>query len=66
MRSRQKPVADIEIGRLSTTLTHLGNISHHLKRDVRFDPATETFNGDKEANAMLRKRYRKGYELPKV
>ena len=66
MRSRQKPHADIEIGRLSTTLTHLGNISHHLKRDVKFDPATETFNGDNEANAMLRKQYRKGYELPNV
>jgi predicted dehydrogenase len=66
MRSRQRPNADIEIGRLSTTLTHLGNISHHLKRDVVFDPATETFNGDKQANALLRKRYRTGYELPKV
>ena len=66
MRSRQRPHADIEIGRLSTTLTHLGNISHHLKRDVKFDPSTETFNGDKEANVLLRKRYRKGYELPKV
>jgi predicted dehydrogenase len=66
MRTRRKPHADIETGRLSTTLTHLGNISHHLKRDVVFDPKAENFGGDKQANALLRKAYRKGYELPKV
>ncbi|MBI4873218.1 MAG: Gfo/Idh/MocA family oxidoreductase [Acidobacteria bacterium] len=66
MRSRQRPNADIEIGRLSTTLCHLGNIVHHLKRDVRFDPATETFPGDKQANALLGKSYRPAYPLPKV
>lgn len=66
LKSRQRPNADIEIGRLSTTLTHLGNISHHLQRDIRFDPKTETFPDDKDANSRLRKQYRKGYELPKV
>jgi predicted dehydrogenase len=66
MRSRKRPNADIETGRLSTTLCHLGNISHHLKRDVLFDPASESFGSDKAANAMMVKRYRKGYELPKV
>jgi len=53
IKSRQRPNADIEIGRLSTTLCHLGNIVHHLKRGVRFDPATETFPGDAEANTLL-------------
>jgi predicted dehydrogenase len=66
LKSRQRPNADIEIGRLSTTLCHLGNIVHHLKRDVRFDPATETFPGDQQANAMLTKSYRAAYPLPKV
>ncbi|MCC6586228.1 MAG: Gfo/Idh/MocA family oxidoreductase [Bryobacterales bacterium] len=66
LKTREMPHADIEIGRLSTTLTHLGNISHHLGRDIRFDPKTETFGHDKEANGRLRKEYRKGYELPKV
>lgn len=66
MRTRERPHADIEIGRLSTTLTHLGNISHHLKRDVKFDPHNENFGSDKEANARLSKRYRKGYDLPRV
>jgi predicted dehydrogenase len=66
IKSRELPHADIERGRLATTLCHLGNIAHHLRRSVIFDPATETFNGDKEANARLTKTYRKGYDLPKV
>ena len=47
-------------------LCHLGNISYKLHRDVHFDPKTETFPGDKEANKLLTKEYRAGYELPKV
>ncbi|HKW97611.1 MAG TPA: Gfo/Idh/MocA family oxidoreductase [Bryobacteraceae bacterium] len=66
MRSRQQPNADVELGRLSTTICHLGNITTHLKRDVRFDAKAENFGADKEANAYLTKRYRAPYELPKV
>ncbi len=66
MKSRKAPNADIEIGRLSTTLCHLGNVSVRLKRDVTFDPKSETFGSDSEANALLKKSYRKGFELPKV
>jgi predicted dehydrogenase len=66
VKSRKRPNADVEIGRLSTTLCHLGNISHHLRRDIRFDPKTETFANDKEANAYLTKQYRAPYTLPKV
>ncbi|HZT32287.1 MAG TPA: Gfo/Idh/MocA family oxidoreductase [Bryobacteraceae bacterium] len=66
VKSRQRPNADVEIGRLSTTLCHLGNIVYHLGRDVRFDPQTETFGDDQAANAMLTKQYRSSYPLPKV
>jgi predicted dehydrogenase len=65
VKSRKRPNADVEIGRLSTMLCHLGNVSYKLGRDVRFDPKTERF-GDAEANKLLRKEYRAGYELPKV
>jgi predicted dehydrogenase len=66
VKSRQRPNSDVEIGRLSTTLCHLGNISFRLGRDVRFDPKTETFPGDAEANRMLTKTYRAPYTLPAV
>ncbi len=66
MRSRKEPNADIEIGRLSTTICHLGNIAYHLGRDLEFHPETETFPGDAEANALLTKEYRSPYTLPAV
>ncbi len=66
VKSRKQPNAPVEIGRLSTTLSHLGNISHHLRRDIQFDAKTETFGADKAANAYLTKKYRKSYDLPSV
>jgi hypothetical protein len=66
IKSRKRPNADVELGRLSTTICHLGNIASRLKRDVHFDPKTETFGDDKEANAYLTKQYRAPYGLPKV
>ncbi len=65
VRSRKEPNADIEIGRLSTTLCHLGNMSHHLGRDLSFEPQTETFPRDAEANTLLKKDYRSPYLLPR-
>ncbi|MCX6621105.1 MAG: Gfo/Idh/MocA family oxidoreductase [Acidobacteria bacterium] len=66
VKSRKRPNADVEIGRLSTTLCHLGNICQRLGRDIRFDPETETFPGDADATARLTKQYREGYALPNV
>ncbi len=66
IKSRQTPNADVETGRLASTLSHLGNIACHLRRDVVFDPKTETFPNDAKANAYLTKEYRKPYALPKV
>ena len=66
IRSRKRPNADVELGRLATTVCHIGNICTRLKRDLIFDPKTETFGRDKEANAWLTKEYRKSYPLPKV
>jgi predicted dehydrogenase len=65
VKSRKPPNSEIEIGRLSTSLCHLGNISYKLGRDVHFDPKTETF-AEKEANALLTKEYRAPYTLPAV
>jgi predicted dehydrogenase len=66
VKSRQRPNADVEIGRLSTTLCHLGNVVQRLGRDVHFDPHTETFGDDGAANALLTKKYRESYPLPQV
>lgn len=66
IKSRKRPNADIELGRLSTTICHLGNICDKLKRDIHFDPKAENFGDDRQANALLTKEYREPYGLPKV
>jgi predicted dehydrogenase len=63
-RTGKTPNADIEIGHASTRLCHLGNIAYKTGRTLQFDAKTETFLGDKEANALLGREYRKGFELP--
>ncbi len=66
MASRKRPNSDIEIGRLSTMLCHLGTVSYKLGRDVEFNGAAENFGGDRQANALLDKEYRAPYDLPRV
>ncbi len=64
IRTREKPVADVEIGHRSVSVCHLVNITREIGRKIRWDPATETFPGDDEANSYVMRPRRKGYELP--
>ena len=57
---------DIREGFYSCALIHLGNISYRLGRSLDFDPEKMKFVNDPEADAMLTKEYRKGFELPAV
>jgi len=65
VRTRKKANADIEIGHASTLHAHLGNIVARTGRNVEFDPAAETIKGDAEASAVLTRRYRKHWAVPK-
>ena len=57
---------DILEGHLSSTLPHLANISYRVGHQIEFDGKTETIKGgDKKANDLLTREYRKGFELPK-
>lgn len=56
--------AEIEEIYLSCAFCHLGNISYRLGRELRFNPQTEQFIGDEEANAMLTRNYRKPFCVP--
>jgi predicted dehydrogenase len=66
IKSRQRPVADVEIGHRSATVCHLGNIARWLGRRLRWDPVQEQFPDDSEANAYLDRSRRKPYELPET
>jgi predicted dehydrogenase len=54
----------IEDGFNSCAVIHLGNIAYRLGRTLTFDPATLTFPGDAEANALLTRDYRAPYVVP--
>ena len=66
VRSRKRPVADVEIGYRSVSPCLVGVIAYRLGRKVTWDPKADTFPGDAQALAMMRKKYRSGYELPAV
>jgi predicted dehydrogenase len=53
VRSRKKPICDVEIGARSVTVCHLGNLAYWHDRKLRWDPAKEQFIGDAEANTWL-------------
>ena len=64
MDSKQLPVADVEAGHRTATICHLGNIGRLLGRNLKWDPVAERFPDDEEANQMLDRPRRKGFELP--
>jgi hypothetical protein len=52
IRTRRRPRADVEIGACSTILSHLGCIALWTGRELKWDPAREEFQDDREANAL--------------
>jgi predicted dehydrogenase len=64
IRSRKRPVADVEIGHRSVSVCHLANITRAIGRPLRWDPAAERFLDDDAANALVERPRRQGFELP--
>ena len=61
---RNKPVADIEQGYISTTACILANMSMQLGRSLEWDHAKGQVVGDEEANRLLRRPYRAPWVHP--
>jgi len=66
MRSRKVEDlnADVLEGHYSAGTIHLGNIAFRLGRTLHFDPKTERFINDNEANAMLTRKPRPPFNVP--
>jgi len=59
MKSRNKPICDLEGGHHTAVICNLANISLHLGgRTINWDPEKEVIVGDKEAAAMCVRPYR--------
>jgi predicted dehydrogenase len=63
-RNHRDLTCDVLEGHLSAALCHLANTSYRVQRRLEFDPRTETFVGDSEADKYLSRRYRPGFEVP--
>jgi len=64
-RNHEDNPAPPQAGHPSCVLCHAGNIAYRMGRSLEFDPTTETFK-DAEANRLLKRSYRKGFEVPKM
>ncbi|MDP6446902.1 MAG: Gfo/Idh/MocA family oxidoreductase [Pirellulaceae bacterium] len=61
--ARKTPISDVESQHRSATTCHLGNIAMRLGRALKWDPVAERFVGDPEADRLLRREQRSGYEV---
>lgn len=66
IKTRKLPNADVEIGHRSISVCHLVNITRELNRKLKWDPEKEQFVGGDEANTLIDRPRRKGFELPEV
>ncbi len=63
IRTRTKPICDIEIGCRSVSVCHLGNIAYKLGRPLKWDPKREVFTNDSEANRLLSRSMRSPWHI---
>jgi predicted dehydrogenase len=54
----------VETAHSAAGMAHLGNIALMRGKMLDFDPATNRFTNDDEANKLLGQEYRKGFEVP--
>jgi predicted dehydrogenase len=62
MKTRAKPISDIEIGHRSTAIALLGNVALRSRQRVEWDPKTEQ-TPNKEAATYLRREHRPPWQL---
>jgi predicted dehydrogenase len=63
VKSRQKPISDIEIGHRSTTTCLLGNVALRSGRRIVWNAKRERVEGDNAASKYLSREYRKPWRL---
>ncbi len=61
--SRKQPASDVWSHVASINTCHLSNIAIRLGRQIEWDANSQTIKDDVRANAMLKRDFRKGYEI---
>jgi predicted dehydrogenase len=58
IKTRQRTVADAEVGHRTNSLCQLGHIAIEVGRKLKWDPQAERFDGDTQADAFCHRSYR--------
>ncbi len=66
IKSRQEPVAPVEIGQRSISVALLGEIAMTTGEKLKWNPKTERFTNSATANGLLMKPYSNNWKLPKI
>jgi predicted dehydrogenase len=53
IKTRKRPITDVEIGASSVIVCHLGNIAYRLQRPLQWDPDKQQFLNDDEATRLM-------------
>ncbi len=64
MKSRGKPICDVEVGARSVTVCHLGNLAYWNGQKLKWDPKAWTFTEGTGDPKWLDRDRREGYALP--
>ncbi|CAD76555.1 MAG TPA: gfo/Idh/MocA family oxidoreductase [Rhodopirellula baltica] len=62
-REGLEPISDVHTHMEMLNVCHLAGISARLGRDLKWDNESEQIVGDDQANSMLARPYREGYEI---
>jgi hypothetical protein len=62
-KNKKEPISDVHSHMKMLNICHLAGISARLGRSLKWDDAAEQIVGDEQANAMLARPIRKGYEI---
>jgi len=65
VKSRKRPNADVEVLHPSCSMLHLANIAHRVgNQTLKYDATAEKFIDHARANELVKRDYRKKYEIP--
>lgn len=63
VRDRETPISDLKSHNLMLNICHAINIAMRLNRNLKYDPAARNFGSDVDANNLVSREQRKGFEI---
>lgn len=62
IKSRNRPVSDVEFGHRTASLCNIVNMAYMLERPLKWAPAHESFINDEDANKLLTRPFRGSWD----